>query len=109
MVRTQMKKSKLSTTPYNPVHAKAEFMFIDILFGPTGKKMDKGDYEGSLPGDEPNLTALPNGAAVIRHVTLPTGLHITIPARPAHLGPELSKLLQATATNHLLVNEKIVM
>jgi hypothetical protein len=91
------------------VCTKAEFTFINVLFGPTGKKTDKGDYEGSLPGDEPNLTALPNGVAVIRCVTLPTGLHIMILARLACSGPELSKSLQAIATNYLLVNTKIAM
>ena len=36
-VREQLKNMKLSTTPYKPTQANAEFPFIDITFAPLGK------------------------------------------------------------------------
>ena len=70
-----MAKRKLATTPYNPKCAHAEFRFIDISFVPQGKS-DQKDYEGGSPNVGPPVTKQTTT------VTLPTGLHIRIPARP---------------------------
>ena len=43
----QLAKNKLSTTPYNAKHAKAEFGFIDIVFAPTGWA-DPHEYKGGI-------------------------------------------------------------
>lgn len=44
-VRERLAKNKLSTTPYKPSIAHAEFPFIDPTFKPSGKS-DSSDYEG---------------------------------------------------------------
>ena len=44
-VRERMKKTKLSTTPYNVVEAHAEFPFIDPQFTPNGRS-DVRETEG---------------------------------------------------------------
>jgi hypothetical protein len=41
-VRTRLKSGKLSTTPYNPTRAHAEFPFISIDFKPCGRADSKG-------------------------------------------------------------------
>jgi hypothetical protein len=52
-----------------------EFAFIDILFAPQDKS-DQKDYEGGSPNIGPPV------AKQATTVTLPTGLHIRIPAWP---------------------------
>lgn len=46
-VRERLAKNKLSTTPYNAKHARAEFGFIDITFTPAGRA-DPHEYEGGI-------------------------------------------------------------
>ena len=46
-VRERLKKSKLSTTPYNVEHARLEFAFIDMAFIPHGRP-DPSEYEGGM-------------------------------------------------------------
>ncbi|KAJ7336981.1 hypothetical protein DFH08DRAFT_813277 [Mycena albidolilacea] len=62
-VYTRLSKAKLSTTPYDPGRAHAEFSFIDIAFVPVGQ-VDGTEYEGA-----PQTLMIANG------------LWITIPAR----------------------------
>jgi hypothetical protein len=62
-------------TAYNPKCAHAEFEFIDVSLAPQGKS-DQKDYEGGLPNLGPSV------AKQTTTVTLLTGLHIRIPARP---------------------------
>ncbi|KAJ7931949.1 hypothetical protein B0H13DRAFT_1545554, partial [Mycena leptocephala] len=47
-VRTRLANKKLSTTPYNPDRAHAEFSFIAVAFVPLGQA-DGGEYEGDDP------------------------------------------------------------
>ncbi|KAG6835378.1 hypothetical protein H0H93_002014, partial [Arthromyces matolae] len=51
-VRTRLGNGKLATSPYNAKRANAEYSFIDVNFGPTGRT-DDGDNEGGWPDDEP--------------------------------------------------------
>jgi len=51
-VRERLKKTKLSTTPYNAVEACAEFPFIDLQFTPNGRS-DARETEG-LPVSGPS-------------------------------------------------------
>ncbi|KAL0563702.1 hypothetical protein V5O48_018363 [Marasmius crinis-equi] len=44
-IEDRLKKSKLSTTPYDPIRAHTEFTFIDIKFRPTGPA-DPNEFEG---------------------------------------------------------------
>ncbi|KAJ7697483.1 hypothetical protein B0H17DRAFT_870000, partial [Mycena rosella] len=76
-VRTQLANGKLSTTPYDPGRAHAEFSFIDPAFAPQGQA-DAGEYEGGVPD-----TVTPVIAASQRPHTFVTakGLRITLPAR----------------------------
>jgi hypothetical protein len=58
-VRTRLEKSKLSTTPYYPQRAHAEFPFIDISFTPYGRA-DASEHEGGyLASLERATTSLP--------------------------------------------------
>ncbi|KAJ6629647.1 hypothetical protein B0H10DRAFT_1764886, partial [Mycena sp. CBHHK59/15] len=47
-VRTRLASAKLSTTPYDPGRAHAEFSFINLAFVPQGQA-DGGEYEGGIP------------------------------------------------------------
>ena len=53
-VREQLKNTKLSTTPYKPTQANAEFPFIDITFTPLGKA-DAIETEGLIDSDDEEL------------------------------------------------------
>jgi hypothetical protein len=46
-ILARLKKPKLSTTPYNPLLAVGEFLWIDPAFGPKGRS-DLSDFEGGL-------------------------------------------------------------
>ena len=53
-IREQLKNTKLSTTPYKPAQANAEFPFIDITFTPLGKA-DTAETEGLIDSDDKEL------------------------------------------------------
>ncbi|KAF7300749.1 SWIM-type domain-containing protein [Mycena kentingensis (nom. inval.)] len=59
-VGKRIKLTKMSTTPYNAIRARAEFSFIQADFTPT-VKADKKEYEGGKPhdADVPDSTAPP--------------------------------------------------
>ncbi|KAJ7721079.1 hypothetical protein DFH07DRAFT_691115, partial [Mycena maculata] len=71
-VRTRLGIGKLSTTPYDPNRARAEFSFIDPAFVPQGQA-DAGEYEGGIP-DIITPNAPPEGAVLTRagRATRPT-------------------------------------
>jgi hypothetical protein len=55
-VRERLKNTKLSTTPYKPVQANAEFSFIDVTFGPHGKA-DAAETEGLIDSEDEELAS----------------------------------------------------
>jgi hypothetical protein len=55
-VRERLKNTKLSTTPYKPNQANAEFSFIDIAFTPLGR-VDTAETEGLIDTDDEELTS----------------------------------------------------
>jgi hypothetical protein len=69
-VRERLAKSKLSTSPYTPKKAHAEFNFINISWRPPGQP-DKEEHEGGMRDDwKPNhAPAQPNPNAI--HIRLP--------------------------------------
>jgi hypothetical protein len=56
VVRERLKNMKLSTTPYKPNQANAEFSFIDIAFTPLGR-VDMAETEGLIDTDDEELTS----------------------------------------------------
>ncbi|KAJ7789309.1 hypothetical protein B0H14DRAFT_2944863 [Mycena olivaceomarginata] len=74
-VRTRLASKKLSTTPYDPRPANAEFSFIDITFIPQGQA-DGEEYEGGVPDSITPVT-----------ITMSNGLRITINMGPHHYQP----------------------
>ncbi|KAJ7307825.1 hypothetical protein DFH08DRAFT_975430 [Mycena albidolilacea] len=76
-VRTRLTNKKLSTTPYDPDCAHAEFSFIDVAFVPLGQA-DGGEYEGGNPD---NVTPVVSPSQPPQTLTMANGLRITIPAR----------------------------
>ncbi|KAJ6614377.1 hypothetical protein B0H10DRAFT_1803689 [Mycena sp. CBHHK59/15] len=77
-VRTRLASAKLSTTPYDPGRAHAEFSFINLAFVPQGQA-DGGEYEGGVPD---SVTPVVPASERPLTMTMPNGLRITIPARP---------------------------
>ena len=55
-VRERLKNTKLSTTPYKPAQANAEFPFIDTAFAPLGKA-DAIETEGLIDIDDEELAS----------------------------------------------------
>ncbi|KAJ7934879.1 hypothetical protein B0H13DRAFT_2481333, partial [Mycena leptocephala] len=78
-VRTRLANAKLSTTPYDPGRAHAEFPFIDVTFVPMAQA-DGGEYEGGQPE---TVTPVVPASQPPRTFTAASGLRVTIPARPA--------------------------
>jgi hypothetical protein len=76
-VRTRLASKKLSTTPYDPGRAHAEFSFINIAFVPASQA-DGEEYEGGLPDTISPVVPAPQQP---RTLTMANGLRITIPAR----------------------------
>ncbi|KAJ6616583.1 hypothetical protein B0H10DRAFT_2219408 [Mycena sp. CBHHK59/15] len=76
-VRTRLASAKLSTTPYDPGRAHAEFSFIDPAFAPQGRA-DAGEYEGGIPD---TITAVISTPPQPLTFVTSKGLRITLPAR----------------------------
>ncbi|KAJ7342562.1 hypothetical protein DFH08DRAFT_1012256 [Mycena albidolilacea] len=76
-VRTRLTNKKLSTTPYDPDRAHAEFSFIDVAFVPLGQA-DGGEYEGGNPD---NVTPIVSPSQPPQTLTMANGPRIMIPAR----------------------------
>ncbi|KAJ7101717.1 hypothetical protein C8R44DRAFT_887916 [Mycena epipterygia] len=76
-VRTRLASRKLSTTPYDPGRAHAEFSFINIAFVPASQA-DGEEYEGGLPDTISPVVPAPQQPCTL---TMANGLRITIPAR----------------------------
>ena len=55
-IRERLKNMKLSTTPYKPTQANAEFPFIDITFAPLGKA-DATKTEEPIGSDDEELAS----------------------------------------------------
>jgi hypothetical protein len=77
-VRTRLASAKLSTTPYDPGRAHAEFSFIDVVFVPAGQA-DGEEYGGGVPDSITPVVP----ASQPQTMTMANGLRITIPARQA--------------------------
>ncbi|KAJ7086004.1 hypothetical protein B0H15DRAFT_950602 [Mycena belliarum] len=75
-VRTRLANAKLTTTPYDPHRAHAEFSFIDVAFVPM-VQADGAEYEGGAH----EVTAVVPPSQQPETLTMPNGLRITIPAR----------------------------
>jgi hypothetical protein len=56
-VKERLKKSKLSTSPYNAQRAYLEFTFIDATFRPSGRS-DPLEHEGGVQ-DDTHMTEMP--------------------------------------------------
>ncbi|KAJ7774147.1 hypothetical protein DFH07DRAFT_988137 [Mycena maculata] len=80
-VRTRLGIGKLSTTPYDPNRARAEFSFIDPAFVPQGQA-DAGEYEGGIPDI---ITPVVSASQQPYTMVTSKGLRITI--RPQPLTP----------------------
>ncbi|KAJ7651782.1 hypothetical protein B0H17DRAFT_1147624 [Mycena rosella] len=105
-VRIRLASGKLSTTPYYPGRAHAEFSFIDIAFVPAGQA-DGAQYEGGVPDLvtpllPASVTPVVLASQQSQTLMMANGLRITIPARAALVSaPPDASPLAADGKNEL--------
>uniref|UniRef100_A0A0W0FLP9 SWIM-type domain-containing protein n=1 Tax=Moniliophthora roreri TaxID=221103 RepID=A0A0W0FLP9_MONRR len=80
-IREHLSKAKLSTTPYNALHAHEKFLFIDMNFIPLGRP-DLNKFEGGCEGGSRDST---EEEALLDYQKDLNAVYITIPATQAKL------------------------
>ena len=99
-IRARLEKSKLSTTPYNPHIAHAEFNFINLGFVPLGKSDLKESEDLDLLASPPSLINNPNALPI--KIKIPEGLKFPedISSQKETPGPASSKWSFCLSEHH---------
>ncbi|KAJ6617365.1 hypothetical protein B0H10DRAFT_1760364, partial [Mycena sp. CBHHK59/15] len=85
-VRTRLASAKLSTTPYDPGCAHAEFSFIDPAFAPQGRA-DAGEYEGGIPDTITAVISTPPQPLTFAPMTMPQCVWSVSPPESRSMAP----------------------